>query len=108
MGDYDSTEICDLMGIFMLSLLRKKYSSNNICLYLDGGLSVLRNISGQQAEKHTKIIQKFFRDKGLQTIIKCNLKVVDYLDVTLNLNDGTYHSFHKPNKEITYIHVANY
>ena len=49
--------------------------------------------------------KKFFNDKGLQIIIKCNLKIVDYLDVTLNLNDGTYRAFHKPNEETTYIHV---
>ena len=29
----------------------------------------------------------------------------DYLDITLNLNDGTYRPFHKPNKETTYIHL---
>ena len=78
----------------MLSLLSKKYSSNNIGLYRDDGLSVFRNIvSGQEAEKPKKIIQKFFKDKGLQLIIKGNLKIVDYLDVTLNLNDGTYALF---------------
>ena len=63
------------------------------------------NISGQQAEKHKKLIQKFFKDKGLQIIIKFNLKIVDYFEVTLNLNDGTYRPFHKPNEETTYIHV---
>ena len=36
-----------------------------------------------------------------------NLKIVDYLGVTLNLNDGTYCPFHKPNKETTYIHVES-
>ena len=29
----------------------------------------------------------------------------DYLDITLNSNDGTYRPFHKPNKETTYIHL---
>ena len=56
LGAYDGTEICELVGIFMLSLLSKKYSSNNIDLYRDDGLSVFRKISGQQAEKHKKII----------------------------------------------------
>ena len=65
------------------------------------------NISGQQAEKHKKLIQKIFKDKGLQIIIKFNLKLVDYLEVTLNLNDGTYRPFHKPNEETTYIHVES-
>ena len=107
LGAYDGTEICELVGIFMLSLLSKKYSSNNIDLYRDDGLSVFRNISGQQAEKHKKIIQKVFKNKGLQMIIKCNLKIVDYLDVPLNLNDGTYRPCHKPNEETTYLHVES-
>ena len=65
----------------MLPLLSKKYSSNNISLYRDDGLSVIRNFSGQKAEKHKKIIQKIFKNKGLQIIITCNLKIVDYLDI---------------------------
>ena len=52
-------------------------------------------------------MQKIFKDKGLQTIIKWNLKIVNYLDVTLNLNDGKYYPFHKPNEEITYLHVES-
>ena len=104
-GAYDGAEICELVGISMLSLLNKTFSSNNIGLYRDDGLSLFRNISGWQAEKHKKRIQKVFKDKGLQIIMKCNLKIVDHLDITLNLNDGTYRPFHKPNEESTHIHV---
>ena len=89
----------------MLSLLSKKYSSNNINLFRDDRLSVFTNISGQQAQKHKQIIQKFFKDKGFQIIIKCNLKIVDYLDIILNLNVDTYCAFHKRNEEASYIHV---
>ena len=71
-------------------------------------MSAFRNISGQQAAKRkNKNNSKDFKDKGLQIIIKCNLKIVDYLDLTLNLNDGTYHPFHKTNEETTYIHVES-
>ena len=45
-----------------------------------------------------------FRQHGLKLIIKCNLKIVDFLDVTLNLTDSTYKPYHKPNDEICYIH----
>ena len=76
MGAYDGAEICELVGIFMLSLLSKKYSSNSIGWYCDEGLSVFRNISGQQIEKHKKIVQTIFKNKGLQIIIKCNLKII--------------------------------
>ena len=76
--------------------------------YRDDGLSVFRNISGRQAEEHNKkTIQNIFKDKGLQIIIKYNLKIVDYLDVTLNLNEGTYRPFHKPNEETIYIHIKS-
>ena len=83
--------------------MSRKFSSNNIGLYRDDGLSVFRNISGRQAEKHKKLIKNIFKDKGLQLIIKCNLKIVDYLFVTLNWNDGTYPPFHKTNEETNYI-----
>ena len=56
MGAYDEAEICELVGIFILSLMSKKYSSNNIGLYCDDGLPVFRNVSGQQAEKYKIII----------------------------------------------------
>ena len=48
-----------------------------------------------------------FQRQWLQIIIKCNLKIVDYLDVTFNLNDGTCRLFHKPNEETTYIYVKS-
>ena len=90
LGACDVAEICELVGIFMLSLLSRKFSSNNIGLYHDHALSVFRNISGQQAEKHKKAIQHIFKDKGSQIIMKCNLKIVDYLGVTLNLNKRSF------------------
>ena len=51
-----------------------------------------------------KHFQNIFRKNNLNIIVKCNLKIVDYLDVTLNLSDGSYKPFHKPNSEINYIH----
>ena len=57
--------------------------------------------------KNKEIILKFFKAEDLQIIIKCNLKIVDYLDVTLNLNDGKYRPFHKTNEKTTYIHVES-
>ena len=37
-------------------------------------------------------------------MIQCNLKIVDYLDVTFNLADSSYRLFNKTNNEINYIH----
>ena len=64
MGGYGGAEICELVGIFTLSLLSRKFSSNNIGLYLDDGLSVFRNISGRQAEKYKKQFKIFLKTKA--------------------------------------------
>ena len=36
-----------------------------------------------------------------------NQKIVNYLDVTLNLKDGTFRSYHKPDDQIQYIHTES-
>ena len=35
---------------------------------------------------------------------QCNLKFVDYLDITFNLTDSSYRLFNKTSNEINYIH----
>ena len=37
--------------------------------------------------------------------MECNLKLVNYLEVTLGLNDGSYRSYRKPNDETHYGHI---
>ena len=104
MRAYDGAEVCELVGTYMLNVLSKKYNKNDLRLYRDDGLAVLKNKSGPQSEQVKKNIQKIFKEHGLDIIIQCNMKVVNYLDVTFNLNDGTYMSYTKPNNEIKYIH----
>ena len=69
---------------------------------LQPNIAVFRNTNGPQAEKIKKHFQSIFRKNNLNIIVKCNLKIVDYLDVTSNLSDGLYKTFHKPNSEINY------
>ena len=65
---------------------------------------VFGNVSRPHCEKIIKEFQKLFWQYGLKLIIKCNLKIVDILDVTLNLTDSTEKPYHKPNDDICYIH----
>ena len=58
-------------------------------------------------EKFKKRLQKVFKNNGLSVIIECNMKIVNYLDVTFNLNDGTYRPYQKPDNIIQYIHVES-
>ena len=45
-----------------------------------------------------------FKDNRLNIIIQCNLKIINYLDVTFNLSNATYRPFCKLNNEFAYIH----
>ena len=107
MGAYDGAEVCELIGIFLLNLLGRQYDTKNIGLYRDDGLSIFKNCSGPQMEKIKKRLQKVFKDNGLNVIIECNMKIVNYLDVTFNLNDGSYRPYQKPDNTIQYIHVES-
>ena len=51
--------------------------------------------------------RSLFKTKRLEVITECKNKVVDYLDVIFNLNDGTYKPYHKPDNKITYIIVQS-
>ena len=76
---------------------------NSIGLYRDDGLSVFKNKSGTQLERIKKNLQKTFKDFGLEIVAESNLKIVNYLDVTLNLNNGSFKPCHKPDDIIQYI-----
>ena len=107
MGAFDGAEVCELVGLYLLSILTTKCNKDNIGLYRDDGLAVFKDISGPQSEKLKKQFQKMFNENGLKIEIKCNLKIFNYLDVTLNLNDGTYKPYRKPNDETLYVHAKS-
>ena len=58
-------------------------------------------------EKIQKRLPKLFKNNGLHVIIEYNMKIVNYLDVTFNLNDSTYRLYQKPDNIIQYIHVES-
>ena len=89
LGTY-GTEVCELIGIFLLNLLGQQNDTKNIGLYRDDGLSIFKNCSGLQMPKIKRHLHKVFKNNSWDVIMECNMKIVNYLDVTFNLNDGTY------------------
>ena len=69
--------------------------------------NLLRNLNGQQINKKRKTIIKIFKDTGFSIDIQTNLKEVDFLDATMNLQNGTYRSYEKPNVQLFYIHSSS-
>jgi len=56
------------------------------------------------SRKEKKDFQKIFKENGFDIVIQCNIKTVNYLDLTLNLTNGTYRPYHKPDNIINYVH----
>ena len=91
------------IGTFLLDKICKKYEKNSIGLYCDDRLSVFKNKSSTQLERIKKNLQKTFKDFGLEIVAESNLKIVNYLDVILNLNNSSFKPYHKPDDIIQYI-----
>ena len=106
-GAYEGVEVFELVGAFPLYKLSLKHNKNDIGFYRDDGLAILKNISGPKLEKVEKDIRKFFKENQLDIVIKCNMKTLNYLDVTLNLENSTYPSSQKENDEIKYINIES-
>lgn len=83
MGTYDGTESCELVGCHLLKNLNKYIDPSNHGLHRDVGLIIVDKCS----IKSDLNIQK-------------NLKVTDYLDITLGLRNGTISPFRKNNQPL--------
>ena len=105
MGAFDGAEICELVGTYLLSLIAQKYEKKDIGLYRDDGLAAFKDKSGPQNERIKKDFTRIFKEKGLDLVISCNMKIVDYLELTLSLLDGSYRPFRKPDDETNYVHT---
>ena len=96
MGSYDGAEVGEIVGVFMLDMLSKLFEKNSIGLHRDDGLSIFRNYNGHQSNKVRKDLTKLSKKYQLNLDIKCNLKTVDYLDISFDLNPSIYKPFNKP------------
>ena len=105
MGCFDGAEVCDLVGIYSLNLLKTIIRKENVGLYRVDGLGIIRNSSGPEIDRMRKQIIKVFKECGLNIVIKMNLKTVDFLDVRFNLTNNTYEPYRKPNNEPVYINI---
>ena len=81
----------------MLNELSKTFDKDNIGLYRDGGLSTFKNYNGHQNDKVQKEMIDLFKQHHLNLGIECNLKIVDYLDVTFDLTIGLLKPYNKTN-----------
>ena len=88
------------------AFLAKLINKNDCGLCRDDGLLILRNVHGQQIDRMLKNVMKIFKDVGFDIDVETNLKIVVFLDITLNLNNGTRRPYKKPNNLLSYINKS--
>ena len=105
MGSFDGPEVCELVGLLILSKLKCEFSNKVIGVYRDDGLTVFRNIGPRPADNLRTRITKCFDRLALKIAIQSNLKIVNYLDVTFNLTNNSYYPYRKLDNPPRYINI---
>ena len=106
MGSYDGVEHCELIGIYIQSLLESSLEKDQMGLDRDDGLIILRNINNQQTDKIRKKVISAFKSIDFKIETTTNLTEVNFLNVTFNLEWNTYQPYKKPNDNLTYINTS--
>ena len=103
MGSFDGAETCELIGTYILNKTQNILNNNDIGLYRDDGLAARKIRSLCQANRFAKQLTAIFQDIGLKITTTICSKVINFLDVTFNIDTGTYKPFMKPNNRILYV-----
>ena len=105
MGCYNGVEVCDIVGFFMLSDIKKTNILNNkeYTIYRDSGLAVIQFKLLKTAKNTAKSLHRVFNKLGFKITIDTVLIQKDLLNIELNLPNRTYILFRKPNSDILYL-----
>ena len=102
MGCFDGAELCEIIGIYILTKLQRVLQKDNARLYRDHGLGVTKELSSPEWKGNKKKYRNF-KKLGLSITIRMNLHVVDFLVVQFNLKTNFYKPYMKPNSVPVYI-----
>ena len=102
MGSPDGAELCELCGLYCLSILKTKLRGENLGLYRDDGLGVTSK-SGPGISKIEKSLHAVFKEMGLKITTNINIRQVEFLDIKLDLVTGRTSPYRKPLDNPTYV-----
>ena len=87
----------------ILDTLGKTYKSNQIGLYRDDGLAIIKHKNNQDLENIKKQTIKTFKDIGFKITMEIGMTKCNFLDITLDLANNCYMPYRKENSSIRYI-----
>ena len=80
MGGYDSSQIADLVGLYILHILNRIIISDQVGLYQDDGIMYILNSNGPNSFSIQKKIIRAFKLLGFKIEKSSNNKIVNFLD----------------------------
>jgi hypothetical protein len=104
MGFFDGTEICEIVGLFLLEELQEL--DINIGIYRDDGLAV-SNLTPRGVEQTKKKMSAIFRKYNLEITIEANKKRVEFLDIYMDLEKNEFGPNLKPNDTPVYVDAGS-
>ena len=107
MGSFHGAEICDLIGLHIMSKMSTILDIKEYGLYRDDGLAIIANDTKSNLERLCKKVRTVIKDADFRITIDIGHMNTDFLDINLNLRDDTYQPFKKPNSTVQYINAQS-
>ena len=107
MGSFDGAEVCKLVSVLILSQLSNIIKNTDMGLYKDDDLLIIKNPNGPKLDNYKKGISNILKLLGFKTTIYTNLKIANFLYVTLNLKKGIFELYKKENDTPICIHTSS-
>ena len=108
MGSFDGTEVCEVIGLYLLNKIKPVLGSNNVGLHRNDVLAIVHTVNAPKVDRLRQDTIGLFRDEGLSIASDTNLIEKDFLDRSLNLNRLDKNTFLLGNRIILiYIYTQN-
>ena len=101
-GAYD-----ELVGCVLLHSINKIVDPDSHGLYHTDGLFIADKSTPEKCDGIRKRLHRLFGEFGFRLDMQTDLKIADYLDVTLNLYNGTVSPFRKRNQDMRYVDMGS-
>ena len=103
MGSYEGAQVCELVGLFILNQMTH-LTNFTPGLYRDDRLGVTSASTRQQGKIRDEIT-KFFAANNLKITCDINRPIVNFLNVTLDLQTSIYKPYIKPGDKPLYVNA---
>ena len=95
------------MGCVLLYNINKIVDPYSHGLYLKDGLIIVDKSTPRKCDNIRKRLHRLFDEFGFKLEIQTDLKIADYLDITLNLYNRTVSPFRKKNQNLHYVDMRS-